>query len=234
MAATSPADLRRIRSDRAESKDAAFLLPRLGHGWQASAGFVAGGLVTAVLMLGSAALSTVAWWEVVGRFGGFALGGAIGGAALAWGLPGKRGWRHGAMGFALGMLAPAFLAGSAVAEIISFQRDRDITAIGLAAFIAFSTGYGIGGALGMSFVWPKLFWTAGWRFFFAGGLGGLICAGGAALAGDPRTLTAERAMLTTAVVLLGHLTPFALGGWLAGRAVDAELNPAPQRRRRSR
>ncbi len=36
------------------------------------------------------------------------------------------------------------------------------------------TGYGIGGALGMSFVRPRLFWTAGWRFFFAGGLGGLI------------------------------------------------------------
>lgn len=222
--------MRRVRPNRAESAGAELPVFRLSHGWQALGGFVGGGLVTAVLMLGAAALSTETMWEAAGRFGGFLLGGAIGGAALAWGLPGKRGWGHGAAGFAIGMLVPALLAGPAIAEIVSFQSDRNMTAVGLAAFIAFSTGYGIGGALGMSFVWPKLFWAAGWRFFFAGGLGGLICAWGSGLAGDPKTLTAERAVLTTGVVLLGHLTPFALGGWLAGRAVDRALN-APARRR---
>ena len=207
-------------------------MPGSVHAWQALAGFASGGLVTAVLMLGSAALSTDPVWEVLGRFGGFALGGALGGAALAWGLPGERGWKRGAFGFATGMLVPAFLAGPAVTEIISFQNDRDLVAVSLAAFIAFSTGYGIGGSFAMSFVRPKLFWTAGWRFFFAGGLGGLICVWGSELAGDPKTLTTERAILSTVAVLAGHLTPFVLGGWLAGHALDVDLRPKSPRRRR--
>ena len=200
------------------------------HGWQALAGFGAGGLVTAVLMMGSAALSASELWAGAGRFGGFALGGALGGAALAWGLPRGRGPGRGALAFALGMLIPAFLAGPAIAEIISFQPERDLAALSLASLIAFSTGYGLGGAISMSFVWPKLFWSVGWRFFFAGGLGGLLCAWGATLAGDPASLTRERAILSASAILLGHLTPFALGGWLSGRAVDAELK-APSRSR---
>jgi hypothetical protein len=227
MSATPHEALRRVQATPVEP-----FLPGAAHAWQALAGFASGGLVAAVLMLGSAALSTDPLWEVLGRFGGFAIGGAMGGAALAWGLPGDRGWKHGAFGFAIGMLIPAFLAGPAVTEIISFQSDRDWVAVSLAAFIAFSTGYGIGGSLAMSFVWPKLFWAAGWRFFFAGGLGGLICVWGSELAGDPKTLTAERAVLSTVAVLAGHLTPFVLGGWLAGRSVDVELKPKPRRRRR--
>jgi len=227
MSATPHAALRRVESEQPEPT-----LAWTAHAWQALAGFGFGGLVTAVLMLGSATLSIDPIWEAVGRFGGFAIGGAIGGAALAWGLPGSRGWKHGAFGFAVGMLVPALLAGPAVSEVLSFQAERDTVAIGLAAFIAFSTGYGIGGAFAMSFVWPKLFWTAGWRFFLAGGLGGLICVWGAGFAGDPATLTTERAILATGAVLIGHLTPFALGGWLAGRAVDQELKPKPRRKRR--
>lgn len=227
MSATPHQALRRVESAPVEP-----LPPGAAHSWQALAGFIVGGLITAVLMLGSAALSTNPVWETLGRFGGFAAGGALGGGALAWGLPGTRGWRHGAFGFSAGMLVPALLAGPAVTEIISFQPDRDMVAIGLAAFIAFSTGYGIGGAFAMSFVWPKLFWTVGWRFFLAGGLGGLICVWGAQMAGDPKDLTTERALLSTVAVLLGHLTPFVLGGWLAGRAVDLELKPKPRRRRR--
>lgn len=202
------------------------------HAWQALAGFVAGGLITAVLMLGSAALTTDPTWEALGRITGFVVGGALGGAALAWGLPGSRGWGHGAAGFGLGMLIPASLAGPAVAEVLSFQSDRDLVAVSLAVFIAFSTGYGIGGSLAMSFVWPKLFWTAGWRFFFAGGLGGLICVWGSEVAGNPQDLDTQRAILSTVIILAGHLTPFALGGWLAGRAVDSELRPGQRRVRR--
>ena len=201
------------------------------HGWQALAGFSIGGLAAVVVTLGPAALSATSWVEIVSRFGGFALGGALGGAALAWGSPGRGGWRGGALGFGLGMLIPALLAGPAVAELATFDKDRDPVSLSLAAFIAFSTGFGIGGSLGMSFVAPKLFWAVGWRFFFAGGLGGLLCAWGSLLAGDPAGLTAQRAVLTTIVVLAGQLTPFALGGWLAGRALERELTSQKSKRR---
>ncbi|MBI1354851.1 MAG: hypothetical protein GC160_10930 [Acidobacteria bacterium] len=217
MAVIPHTELRRVEPAAAPAADFGS-----AHSWQGLVGFLAGGLLTAVLMLGPAAVSATYWVELAGRFGGFVVGGLVGGAALAWGSPARGGWRSGALGFGLGMLIPAFLAGPAVAELLSFDKDRDPVALALAAFIAFSTGYGIGGALGMSFVVPRLFWTAGWRFFFAGGLGGLLCAWGSRLAGDPMELDTERAVLSTGVVLAGHLTPFVLGGWLAGRALDLD------------
>jgi len=193
------------------------------YSWQGLIGFSVGGLLALLAMLSPALLDTDAF-EVWARFGGFAIGGAVGGYALAWGAPGKHPSRSGALGFGLGFLIPAGLSAPAALELIANQGKDADAGVFLSTFLSFAIGYCVGGSLGASFIMPRLFWGAGWRFFAAGGLGGLVAALGPTFVRDVEDVTSGQIISLTLTVLAGHMIPFVLGGFWVGRALENELD----------
>lgn len=188
---------------------------------QALLGFAIGGLLAIVVTL-AFGLYSEGWVAAAGRAAGFAACGALGGAALCVGLrPGA--WKSGALGFALSFLIPALVAGPAFSDLLALNVQHYGSNTFVFTCLAFSFGYGLAGALGASFLESRLAVPVGVRFFVAAALGGLIAAAGPALAGEPSSYSAPGVVGALAVVVLGHMTACALGGWLAGLAVENDV-----------
>lgn len=170
-----------------------------------------------------AGLQDPEWAEPAGQLAGYAAGGALGGAGLAWGLAGGRPSLRAAAGFAAGFVLPAFFAGPALTGLfrLDFEGRPPAGAL-VSTAIAFGASYAVAGAVGLGALEARLAWSGGLRFLAAGALGGLVAA--AAPAHYAQRFTdppAETLLLAIAGALLGHLTAFAAGGFLAGRAIEA-------------
>jgi hypothetical protein len=190
-------------------------------GLQGGVGFLAGALIA---LIGSAAsaLDPFSQYETLCRCAGFAAGGAVGGGCLAWGMTKKHAPRTAALGFALGFLLPAMLAGPAVSELLALKP----AAYGVGAFIGtaltFAAGFGLAGALGATFVAPSLFWAGAIRFGLAGIAGGLVAALLPAFDLNSPDATFRHLFGFTGILLGAHLLPFAAGGFWFGRALAIE------------
>ena len=188
---------------------------------QGAIGFLAGGLIT-VICSGASALAAFENIEVVVRFLGYGLGGALGGAALAWGSSRKHAPRVAAFGFALAFLFPAAFAGSALGRLLTVKPE----AYGFGTFVGtvmvFTIGFGIAGAIGGSFVLPRLFWAGLVRFGLAGAVGALVAATVPAFHLHADNVTPQHLIGVVAALIGGHLIPFVLGGFWFGRALEAE------------
>jgi hypothetical protein len=162
------------------------------------------------------------WAADAGRVAGFAACGALGGAALGIGLhPGA--WKSGALGFGLGFVAPALLAGPALTELLALRIPDYGAQTVVVTALAFGAGYGLAGGLGAAFLDGRFAMAAGVRFAAAGGLGGLIAACGPAFAGSPSAFSPPGVIAALIVVVVGHMTACCLGGWLAGLGMENEL-----------
>lgn len=199
--------------------------PRNGEGvlfsFQALAGFTMGGLISIVATL-AAGLYGEGWAQVAGRIAGFAACGALGGAALGVGLrPGA--WKSGALGFGLGFLVPAMLAGSILTDLLALKVEQREPTSFVMTGLAFAAGYGMAGALGASFLDGRFALAIGVRVAAAGGLGGLLAGTGPLVAGDPSGFQPASVVMALALVVGGHMTACSLGGWLAGLAIENDI-----------
>ncbi len=195
-------------------------------------GFTIGGLLAIVVTL-AFGLYTSEWVAAAGRAAGFAACGVVGGSALALGLrPGA--WKGAAIGFGLGFVLPAMLAGPSLSELFSLRVPNYGSNTFAYTFIAFAAGYGLAGALGASFLEGRLWLPVGLRFFVAAGIGGLVAASGPAIAGDPSGFSPGGVITAVAVVLTGHMIACGLGGWLAGLAIEGDVRARIQPRGRRR
>lgn len=188
---------------------------------QGLAGFTVGGLLAIVVTL-AFGLYASEWVAVGGRLMGFAAGGAIGGAALGVGLrPGA--WKSGALGFGLGFLLPALLAGEALTKLFGLRMESYNPNMLVLTVLTYAVSYGLGAAFGASFLQGRLWLPVGLRFFVAAGVGGLIAVSGPAVAGDPSSYSQAGVIAGLAVVLIGHMVTCGLAGWLAGLAIESDV-----------
>ena len=203
---------------------------------QALAGFTLGGLLALVVTL-AFGLHENEWVVIAGRILGFTACGSLGGAALSIGLrPGA--WKSGALGFGLGFVATALLAGPALTDLLGLHVKDYGPGTFILTFLAFGAGYGLAGGLGAAFLDGGFAVAVGLRFFAAGGLGGLIAACGPSFAGDPSGFAPPGVLAALLVVVTGHVTACSLGGWLAGLAIENKLkakakSPVPPRAKRA-
>ncbi|MCB1019323.1 MAG: hypothetical protein KDC27_05310 [Acidobacteria bacterium] len=203
--------------------------------FQGLAGFTMGGLVAIVATL-AAGLYGEGWAVIALRAAGFVACGALGGAALGMGLrPGA--WKGGALGFALGFLIPALLEGPLLNDLLALEAvQREPTSLMTTCFL-FALGYGVAAALGASFLDGRFALAVGVRFAAAAAFGGLVAGAGPLLAGDPSGFNAANVLAGLAAVVVGHMIACALGGWLAGLAIEGDLKaratPHPRRSRKT-
>jgi hypothetical protein len=198
---------------------------------QALVGFAMGGLVAIVVTL-AAGLASEGWIATTGRIAGFSMCGALGGAALSVGLH-PNSWKSGALGFGLAFAVPGVLVGPILTDLFGLRVEHYGSTTFVWTSVAFAAGYGLAGALGASFLDRRLALPVGLRFLAAAALGGLIAAAGPATAGEPSSFSPPSVIAALAVVVIGHMTACALGGWLAGLAVegDVEARAKPRIRR---
>ena len=199
---------------------------------QALVGFTIGGLLAIVVTL-TFGLYAEGWVAAAGRVLGFAACGALGGAALGVGLR-PEAWKSGALGFGLGFVLPALLAGPVLTDLMSLQlHDYGANTFAF-TFLAFACSFGAAGALGASFLEGRLWLPVGTRFFVAAGAGGLVAAFGPGIAGEPSDFSLGSVIGALGTILAGHMFACGLGGWLAGLAVenDVKAQARPQARPR--
>lgn len=188
---------------------------------QGAIGFLAGGLIS-LIFLGASALTAVENLGAVARVAGYGFGGALGGAALAWGSSKKHASGSAAFGFALAFLVPAWVAGPAVNRLLTMELEAYGFGTFLATGMAFTVGFGAAGAIGGAFVMPRLFWAGMIRFGLAAAVGATVAATVPSfnLPGD--SATSPHMFGLVSALIFGHLIPFVLGGYLLGRALETE------------
>jgi hypothetical protein len=198
---------------------------------QGAIGFLAGGLIC-LIFVGASALEPFESYGALARVAGYALGGALGGAALVWGSSRKHACRSAAFGFGLAFLVPAWVAGPAVNQLLTLKIEAYGFGTFVATVMAFTIGFGVAGAIGGAFVLPRLFWAGMVRFGLSAAVGATIAAMAPSFDLHGTALTPQHLAGLVAALLIGHLIPFTLGGFWFGRALEAEqreLRPARRR-----
>ena len=200
---------------------------------QGAIGFLAGGLVN-LICAGASALAVFESSETAIRFLGYAIGGAIGGAALVCGSSRKHAPRTAAFGFALAFLVPAWLAGPAVNRLLTLKPEAYGPGAFVGAVMAFTIGFGIAGAIGGAFVLPRLFWAGLVRFGLTGAIGAAAAATIPAFHLHGDNVTPPHIIGLVTAMIAGHLIPFVLGGYWFGRALEFEERARREHRRTRR
>ncbi|MEX2302536.1 MAG: hypothetical protein WD733_16455 [Bryobacterales bacterium] len=188
---------------------------------QGALGFLAGGLIS-LIFIGASALEPFESFGVLARVAGYGIGGALGGIALVWGSVRKHACRSAAFGFALAFLIPAWLAGPAVNRLLTVKLEAYGIGTFFATAVAFTIAFGVAGAIGGAFVMPRLFWAGMVRFGLAAAVGAAVAATVPSFNLQGTSVTPQHLVGLVGALILGHLIPFVLGGYLFGRAVETE------------
>jgi hypothetical protein len=211
-----------------ESARAAAAEQGSSFGVQGAIGFLAGGLIS-LICIGASALQPLEDYAAIARVTGYGLGGALGGAALVWGSGRKHACRSAAFGFGLAFLVPAWVAGPTVNRLLTLKLEAYGFGTFVATVMAFSIAFGIAGAIGGAFVLPRLFWAGMVRFGLSAAAGATIAATVPSFGLQGSDFTPRHLVGLIAALFLGHLIPFALGGFWFGRAMEVERLLRPQR-----